>query len=157
MPKPTIAAIDGHVIGDGIAPALACDLRLASSRKTFRLPEARYGFIPGWGTLHRLARAIGRHRALDMFLTGRTVDADTALEWGLVSRLHLAETFAEGLNALVEGLLAMSPTALSLAKMALMDGSGSPDGTPSKETAAFLAKHSPEFGPPRPFRLDRYR
>jgi len=170
--KPTIAAIDGHVIGDGIALALSCDLRLASPRATFRLPEAGYGFIPGWGTLHCLARTIGRPRTLDMFLSGSTVDASTAMAWGLVSRLHPAESFAEGLSALVDGFLAMSPSALSLAKMALMGGSGRPDGTPKQETAAFLqawggedwregiaallAKRSPEFGPRSPSQLDRY-
>lgn len=122
---PTIAVIDGHVIGDGIALALSCDLRFASPRAVFRLPEAAYGFIPGWGTLHRLARAIGRPRTLDMSLTGRTVDAGTALAWGLANRIQPAEAFAEALEALVNDLLSMCPTALSLAKAALLDGQGS--------------------------------
>ncbi len=168
LQKPTLAAIDGHVIGDGIALALSCDLRFASSRAVFRLPEAAYGFIPGWGTLHHLTRAVGRPRTLDMVLTGRTVDAGTALAWELVNRLQRAEALAEGLEALVDALLSMSPAALSLAKAALAEGPGVPDGTPERETAAFLqawggedwdegiaallAKRPPRFGlewPPR--------
>lgn len=138
MGQPTIAAIDGHVIGDGIALALSCNLRLASPRASFRLPEAGYGFIPGWGTLHHLVRTVGHPRALDMILTGRSVDAASALAWGLVSRVEPTDTFASGLGTLLDSLLAMSPTALSLAKAALMDGSGDPDATPEREAVAFV-------------------
>ncbi len=136
--KPTIAAIDGHVIGDGIALTLSCDLRLASPRASFRLPEVGYGFIPGWGTLHRLVRTIGRPRTLDMILTGCTVGGRTALEWGLVSRLQPAGMFDEGLEVLLHSLLVKSPTALSLAKVALQEGAEGPDATPAQETAAFI-------------------
>ncbi len=138
LDKVTVAAIDGRVIGDGIALALSCDLRFASSRASFRLPEAGYGFIPGWGTLHHLVRTIGRPRTLDMILTGRTVEAATALEWGVISRLQPKDTFAAGLDALLHSLLAMSPAALSLAKAALMGGPVSPDVTPEQEIAAFI-------------------
>ena len=171
LQKLTLAAIAGPVIGDGIALALSCDLRFASPRAMFRLPEAAYGFIPGWGTLHRLARAIGRPRTLDMVLTGRTVDAGTALAWGLVNRLQPAEAFAEGLEAFVDALLSMSPAALSLAKAALAEGPGKPDGTPERETAAFLqawggedwgegiaallTKRPPRFAAPRAFASER--
>jgi enoyl-CoA hydratase/carnithine racemase len=128
--KPTIAAIDGHLIGDGIALALSCDLRLASPRASFRLPEVEYGFIPGWGTLHHLVRTIGHPRTLDMILTGCTVGGRTALEWGLVSRIQPTGTFDKGLEMLVHGLLVKSPTALSLAKAALQEGVEGPDATP---------------------------
>lgn len=161
MGKATIAAIDGHVIGDGIGLALSCDLRLASPRASFRLPEACYGFIPGWGTLQHLVRTVGRPRALEMILTGRSVDANVALEWGLITRVQPAATFATGLEGLLNSLLAMSPAALSLAKIALTGGPGDPDATPTQETDAFtqawgsedwregiaalLAKRSPRF------------
>jgi enoyl-CoA hydratase len=136
--KPTIAAIDGHVVGDAIALALSCDLRLASSRASFRLPETRYGFLPGWGTLHQLAGTIGYARTMDMILTGRTVEANIALEWGLVSRVQPTETLAEELATLEYSLLSMSPTALSLAKTALLSGPWAPGATPEHETAAFI-------------------
>ena len=58
MTKPSIAAIQGHVIGDGLSLALACDIRLAAREVTFQLPEVGYGFIPGWGTIGRLVRVI---------------------------------------------------------------------------------------------------
>lgn len=137
MRKPTIAAIDGHVIGDGIALALSCDLRLASLQASFRLPEAGYGFIPGWGTLHRLAQAIGRPRALDMILTGCPVEARTALEWGLVSRLQSAGTFDKGLELLLHSLLVKSATALSMAKAVLKDPVEGTDAASEQEVAAF--------------------
>lgn len=136
--KPTIAAIDGHVVGDAIALALSCDLRLASSRSSFRLPETRYGFLPGWGTLHQLVRTIGHARTMDMVLTGRPVEADIALQWGLVSRVEPAATFTEALETLAHSLLSMSPTALSLAKTALSNGLWVPGATPECETAAFM-------------------
>lgn len=158
---PTIAAIDGHVVGDAIALALSCDLRLASSRTVFRLPETRYGFLPGWGTLHHLVRTIGHARTMDMVLTGRSVEANVAMEWGLVSRVQPTETFAGELERLAHSLLSMSPTALSLAKTALLNGPWAPGETPERETAAFieawgseewqegisalLAKRSPRF------------
>ncbi len=136
--KPTIAAIDGHVVGDAIALALSCDLRVASSRTCFRLPETRYGFLPGWGTLHHLVRTIGHGRTMDMLLTGRAVEATTALEWGLVSRVEATSTFAETLGALTRSLLSMSPTALALGKTALMNGPWVPGLTSVGETSAFI-------------------
>lgn len=161
MGKATIAAIDGHVIGDGIGLALSCDLRLASPRTSFRLPEACYGFIPGWGTLHHLVRTVGHPRTLEMILTGRSVDANVALKWGLINRVQPAATFATGLEALLKALLAMSPTALSLAKIALTGGPGDPDAKATQQEDAFsrawgsedwregisalLAKRSPRF------------
>jgi enoyl-CoA hydratase len=136
--KPTIAAIDGHAVGDAIALALSCDLRLASSRASFRLPEMRYGFLPGWGTLFHLVRTIGHARAMDMVLTGRTVEANVALEWGLATRVQPADTFTEELRQLVDSLLGMSPAALSLAKTALRWGPWAPGATPEDELAAFI-------------------
>jgi enoyl-CoA hydratase/carnithine racemase len=67
LPKPTVAAINGHVIGDGIALALACDLRIVSEGATFRIPAAVYGFIPGWGFIRRLVASVGRGNAAGSF------------------------------------------------------------------------------------------
>ncbi len=72
-----------------------------------------------------------------MILTGRTVEAASALEWGLVSRVEPTDTFANGLSGLLDSLLGVSPTALALAKAALQSGSEGFDATPEREVAAF--------------------
>ena len=86
LPIPVVAAIDGHVIGDGLALALACDLRVASDRARFRLPETAHGFIPGWGLIRELVAVVGQARAADLLLTGRPIDAAGAQAIGLVRR-----------------------------------------------------------------------
>jgi enoyl-CoA hydratase len=84
----TIAAVDGYCMGGGLDLALACRVRVASPRAVFAHPGARLGIITGWGGTQRLPRLIGSARALEMFTTARRLDADEALEIGLVSRLH---------------------------------------------------------------------
>jgi enoyl-CoA hydratase len=85
--KPTIAAIEGHCIAGGLEMALWCDLRVASSEATFGCFERRFGVPLVDGGTQRLPRVVGLGRALEMILTGRAVDAEEALEWGLVNRL----------------------------------------------------------------------
>ncbi|HZT61116.1 MAG TPA: enoyl-CoA hydratase/isomerase family protein [Pyrinomonadaceae bacterium] len=84
----TIAAINGFCMGGGLDLALACRVRVASPRAVFAHPGACLGIITGWGGTQRLPRLIGSARALEMFATARRVNADEALEFGLVSRLH---------------------------------------------------------------------
>ena len=84
----TIAAVNGYCIGGGLDLALACRLRVASPRAVFAHPGARLGIITGWGGTQRLPRLVGTARALEMFTTARRVNADEALEIGLVTRLH---------------------------------------------------------------------
>ncbi len=86
--KPVIAAIHGICMGAGLEMALACDIRICAKGSRFRLPETRLGLIPGGGGTQRLPRLIGVGRALDMILTGEEMDADSALQVGLVSRLQ---------------------------------------------------------------------
>ncbi|HEY8470302.1 MAG TPA: 3-hydroxyacyl-CoA dehydrogenase NAD-binding domain-containing protein [Longimicrobiales bacterium] len=108
LPAPTIAAIEGACLGGGTELALACDVRLASDAPETRigLPEVRLGIIPGFGGTVRLPRLIGLRAALDLILTGRTVDARRAERIGLVDECvpaplliqrarHLALTLAE--------------------------------------------------------------
>ena len=83
----TIAAIDGHCLGGGLDLALACEVRLATSRSTFAHPGAKRGIITGWGGTARLPRLIGRPEAFRMFLTGDRVDAHEALRIGLIDEL----------------------------------------------------------------------
>lgn len=116
---PTIAALNGSVIGDGLALALACDLRIGCEGTSFRLPELGYGFIPGWGPIRPLVGIIGRAEAANMLLTGRTYDAAKALGIGLVHEVVVSEQLLETAMVLARALSAMSARALRAAKCAL--------------------------------------
>ena len=85
--KPIIAAINGYALGGGLEMSLACDIRIASKNATFGLPEIVRGFFPGGGGPLKLPRLIPRAMAMDMLLTGDPINADTALQWGLISRV----------------------------------------------------------------------
>lgn len=84
----TVAAVNGYCMGGGLDLALACRVRIASPDAVFAHPGARLGIITGWGGTQRLPALVGSARALEMFTTARRVNADEALEIGLVSRVH---------------------------------------------------------------------
>jgi enoyl-CoA hydratase len=86
LPKPFIAAVNGLCLGGGLEIALACHLRVCGTRARFGFPELSLGFIPGLGGVGRLARLVGRAKALEMILTGQTVSATEAHRIGLVNR-----------------------------------------------------------------------
>ncbi len=83
----TIAAINGYCIGGALDLALACEVRIASAKATFAHPGARLGIITGWGGTQRLPRLIGKTRALELFATARTLDAQNALHMGLIDHV----------------------------------------------------------------------
>src|SRR5579872_7565431 len=79
MDKPVIAALHGYVLGAGLEIAMACAIRIAAQNATFGLPELRHGMLPGSGGTQRLPRLVGMSFAMDMLLTGRSIDAATAM------------------------------------------------------------------------------
>ena len=85
--KPIIAAINGYAVGAGCMLALACDIRIASENASFSIPEIKLGFPSGMGAPQRLPRLIPFGAALEMLLTGDRIDAQQALQWGLVNRV----------------------------------------------------------------------
>jgi enoyl-CoA hydratase len=87
LPIPSVAVINGYAFGGGMELALACTFRLATRNAKMGTPEIKLGLIPGYGGTQRLPRVVGEARALEMVMTGRTVDAEEALRMGLVSRL----------------------------------------------------------------------
>lgn len=87
MGKPSIAAIGGYCLGGGMEVALACDIRLASEKAQFGLPETVLGIIPGWGATQRAARLVGTAHAKELIFTGEIIDAYRALEIGLINRI----------------------------------------------------------------------
>lgn len=87
LPVASVALINGFAFGGGLELALACTFRLGSPNAKVGLPEIKLGLIPGYGGTQRLPRLIGENRALDMIMTGRTVDADEAERIGLVNQI----------------------------------------------------------------------
>ena len=87
LPIPSVALVNGYAFGGGLELAMACTFRLATPNAKMGLPEIRLGLIPGYGGTQRLPRLVGEARALEMIMTGRSVDARTALDWGLVNRV----------------------------------------------------------------------
>lgn len=84
LPCLVVCAIEGAAIGGGAELALACDLRIAGSQATIAMPQSRLGVVPGWGGAVWLVEAVGRGRAIELLITGRTVGAEEAAALGLV-------------------------------------------------------------------------
>jgi enoyl-CoA hydratase len=162
MPKPTIAAVNGYALGGGCELALACDIRLAASSAKLGQPEINLGVLPGWGGSQRLARTTTLGYAKDLILTGRTVDAQEALERGLVNAVHEPGELMAKTRELCENLAAKSPVALAAAKEATnLAFSGAHSGNLRTEAhlfsmafatedqkegmAAFVEKRDPHF------------
>ncbi len=116
---PTIAVVDGPALGGGCELALACDLRLASTRAHFAQPELGLGIIAGAGGNWRLAQLVGLGPARRLLYLGEIVDAATALEIGLVDAVHPAEDMSTAALELVERIARQSWRALELTKLAL--------------------------------------
>jgi len=99
-PKLVIAALNGHTVGGGLEIALACDIRLAKKEGgKIGLPEVNLGVLPGTGGTQRLLRVIGRARAMDLMVTGRTFSFEEAQEFGLVNDIYERETFWDDVMA----------------------------------------------------------
>ncbi|MCE0723139.1 MULTISPECIES: enoyl-CoA hydratase/isomerase family protein [Legionella] len=111
--KPSLAAVNGFAFGGGCELAISATLRIASTKAQFGQPEVKLGVIPGYGGTQRLARLIGKGRALDLCLTGRFINAEMALHWGLVSDIVEPEALLEHGKTLLRGILSMAPLAVA--------------------------------------------
>ena len=119
LSKPTIAMVDGFALGGGTELALACDLRVASSRAKFGQPEINLGLIPGGGGTQRLCRLLGYGKAMEMTLTGEMVGAEEALSIGLVNKVVEPEELEEATMAMAENIARKSPYTIRVAKRAV--------------------------------------
>ncbi|MCL4381939.1 enoyl-CoA hydratase/isomerase family protein [Candidatus Marsarchaeota archaeon] len=90
--KPVIAAIDGYCLGGGLELALACDIRIASPKSRFGIPEVKLGIIPGGGATYRLPKIVGITKAKEMIFTGKIIDADEALRINLINKIAEKDT-----------------------------------------------------------------
>lgn len=110
--KPSLAAINGFAFGGGCELAISATLRIASTHAQLGQPEVKLGVIPGYGGTQRLARLIGKGRALDLCLTGRFIDAETALAWGLITDLTTPEQLIERGKTILKNIINMAPIAV---------------------------------------------
>jgi len=119
LSKPTIAMVDGFALGGGTELALACDLRVASTRAKFGQPEINLGLIPGGGGTQRLCRLLGYGKAMEMTLTGEMVGAEEALSIGLVNKVVEPEDLEGATLTLAESIARKSPYTVRVAKRAV--------------------------------------
>ena len=111
--KPSLAAINGYAFGGGCEHAMSTTLRIASNNAQFGQPEVKLGVIPGYGGTQRLARLVGKGRALDLCLSGRFIDAQTAMQWGLVSELVEPDELLNRAEQILSGIVSMAPLAIA--------------------------------------------
>jgi enoyl-CoA hydratase len=162
LSKPVVAAVNGFALGGGCELALACHLRIASTRAKFGQPEVKLGIIPGFGGTQRLPRLVGRGMAARLVLSGRHVSAEEALRVGLVDEVAEPDALLGRAGELVEEILANGPAALAAALAAIRGGADLPladaleleahlfaelCGTEEMRegTSAFLEKRDPDF------------
>jgi enoyl-CoA hydratase/carnithine racemase len=122
LTRPVLAVVNGDAVAEGCELALACDLRIAVSGTRFSLPQISEGRLPAHGATQRLPRIIGRMRAMQMLLTGRSVSAREALNIGLVSRVASRAQLTQVVREEVDSLRTKGPVALRLAKDAVVKG-----------------------------------
>jgi enoyl-CoA hydratase/carnithine racemase len=160
--KPVIAAVNGFALGGGCELAMACTLRLAADSARFGQPEINLGLIPGFAGTQRLARLVGRTKALEMILTGEPITAQEALAIGLVNRVFPVEELMPRARSLAADLAGKPRMALRYALDAVNRGIEMPFAdacqleaalfgmvTTTEDmregTRAFLEKRKPEF------------
>lgn len=119
---PTIAAVNGPAIGAGCDLVCMCDMRIASKRALFAESFVRLGIIPGDGGAWFLPRAIGMARACEMAFTGETINAETALQWGLVSQVVSPDALHGAAMELAARVVCNPPQALRMTKTLLREG-----------------------------------
>ncbi len=162
FPKPVVCAVNGFALGGGCELAMACHIRIASDNAKFGQPEVNLGIIPGYGGTQRLTRLIGKGRAMYMILTGEMIDANTALQYGLVNKVvplnELLDESEKVLSTIIQkGRIALTTAIRSInsaCELPLSEGlkfeadmfavcCGTEDF--KEGTSAFLAKRKPEF------------
>jgi enoyl-CoA hydratase/carnithine racemase len=120
LPVPVIARIDGYALGAGLELACACDLRVASERAIFGMPEVRIG-IPSVVEAALLPKLIGHGRARRLLLTGETIGAEEALSWGLVDAVASPGDLDDAVERLARSILAGGPRAVRLQKSLILE------------------------------------
>ena len=121
LPFPVIAAVNGFALGGGCELAMACDIRIASSKAKFGQPEVGLGIIPGFSGTYRLPKIVGQGYAKEMIYTGKVIRADEALRIGLVNAVYEPEELMDKAMEMAQMMLKNAPVAISLAKQSIND------------------------------------
>ena len=122
MAKPVIAAVNGFALGGGCELSMACDIRLASEKAKFGQPEVGLGITPGFGGTQRLARIVGVSNAMELILTAKNINAQRALEIGLVSHVYAPEELMDKAMELAQAIAANAQVAVRESKAAIRRG-----------------------------------
>jgi enoyl-CoA hydratase len=112
-PKPIIAAVNGFALGGGCELAMSCHFRIAATNAKFGQPEVNLGLIPGYGGTQRLVQLIGKGRAMELLMTGNMIDANTALNYGLVNQVVAPEELLTVTKNILQGINAKAPLAIA--------------------------------------------
>lgn len=120
--KPVIAAINGFALGGGTELALACHVRIASENAKMGQPEVKLGLIPGFGGTQRLARLVGKGKAMELILSGKMIDAQESLAIGLVNKVVPQNELISAVEALAGEMIANAPLALEYSIRAINQG-----------------------------------
>ena len=159
---PLIAAVSGYALGGGCELALVCDMIVASDSAEFGQPEILLGIIPGGGGTQRLARVMGKQRAMELVLTGRRITAAEASELGIVNRVAPADGWLDAALELASVVARRPPLAVRLGKQAVLAADETPLAAGLDQErrlyelamatedrvegmSAFLEKRKPEF------------
>ncbi|HEY0143813.1 MAG TPA: enoyl-CoA hydratase-related protein [Thermoanaerobaculia bacterium] len=126
FPKPVIAAVNGFALGGGCELALACHIRIASEKAQLGLPEVTLGIIPGYGGTQRMARLLGKGKALELILTGDRIGAAEAERIGLVNKVVPADQLMATAEEMARKMASRGPIAVRAAIEAVMRGSEMP-------------------------------
>ena len=122
LPIPVIAAVNGFALGGGCELAMACDIRIASSKAKFGQPEVGLGIIPGFSGTYRLPKLVGQGYAKAMIYTGAVIRANEALRIGLVNAVYEPEELMDKAMEMAQMMLKNAPVAISLAKQSINEG-----------------------------------
>lgn len=122
MEKPVIAVLNGFTLGGGCELAMACDIRIASTKAKFGQPEVGLGITPGFGGTQRLSRLVGMGIAKELLYTGKVIDSNEAYRIGLVNKLIEPEILMEEAKNLANTIAANAPIAIKLCKSAINNG-----------------------------------
>lgn len=122
LPKPVIAAVNGFALGGGCELAMACDIRLASSKAKFGQPETGLGIIPGFGGTQRLSRLVGKGMAKYLIFSAGMIDAAEAFRIGLVEKVYEPDELLSEAEKLARTIMNKAPLAIRAAKAAINNG-----------------------------------
>ncbi|MBB5253727.1 enoyl-CoA hydratase/isomerase family protein [Sulfurisphaera ohwakuensis] len=124
--KPVIAAINGYTFGAGLELALSCDIRIATPKSEFSFPEIRLGMVPASGGVTRIVKMLGVSRATYMLMLGKRIDAQTALQWGIIHEIVDEDKLEGRALEIAKDLASLSPLALKALKKIIREVADSP-------------------------------